>query len=88
MKFEPAGKWEWQGVWLEDENSDPKSQSPITIWADNIEEAAKSALEDLPEGACLVYLARGRDMTNVSFDIPEDSPGAKALEEIRKKEIN
>lgn len=79
MKLEPGGRWEWQGVWLPSEDADPDEQQEIVIWSDTIETAAKDALDSLPDGAVVVYLARGRDMTGVTTEIPDDSTGAKIL---------
>lgn len=79
MKIEPGGRWQWDGVWLDKEDSDPDTCKSILVWADTIDEAVRAAQQSLPEGSVVVQMSRGADVTGDTLEIPDNSPGAKIL---------
>lgn len=64
MKFEPNGKYEWHGVFL-DEDGDDRA---FVVFADDI----KQAVADANMPGEIVALARGHDVSEETFEV--DNP--------------
>lgn len=82
MKFEFAGKYAWNGAFIDPEEDN--EERPFVTFANDIAQAVKYAEETLPAGAIIVALEREViPEDELSFEV--DSP---AIAELMKKQIN
>lgn len=86
MKFKAAGKFQWNGIFLGD--GDVEDQCSFAVFADDIEQAIKSANETLPDGAVVVALSREKEPIEIDFDLPDDHPTVVAMKEARDRSLN
>jgi hypothetical protein len=84
MEFKPDGKYEWHGVFIPEEDSDPSEQSEFTVFADDMEQAAKSAVETIP--GIVVLLQRGPYVGDESFELSDEVE--EKFKEAMKRTLN
>ena len=86
MEFKPNGKYEWHGVFIDDE--DEKETTEFVVFADDIETAVKDGNDTLPPGSTIVFLSRGRDVSDMGFELPDDHPTVKKFKEAKDKKLH
>jgi hypothetical protein len=82
MKIQWNGKYQWNGIYLNDEGV----EKTFGVWADTFDEAYGHAKEDIPGE--IISLERGQEMDRLEIELDPESSGAKALEAARKRSLN
>jgi hypothetical protein len=86
MKVVPNGKWQWEGVFVPEGSDDPEESAQFITFADTMEQAVADSVSTLPPGSEIVYLRRGRDVSEEGFDIPKEV--ADKLRDAVKRQVN
>jgi hypothetical protein len=78
MKITPNGKYEWEGVFLDEDGE----MQPFVVFADTIEQALADA--DMP--GTILALGRGDDVSAVEIEVSDEVEAR--LEEAKKRALN